>query len=510
MSDAQTGEDIAQLAKGGRTNVMGFVIRLAGRIPFLIIATRYYGPVLLGRFALAVLVIEFAALVATLGLKRGLAQALEKTGRPHNHVIADALMVAFFASVIGTTLLAVFPQVMFPNSQVTGLEPMLPIVILALAWSDVAFSALAYRHNIGAQVTARAIVEPWTISIAAFAMTYVSSHDGLILAYVCSSTGMLIAAMAPLIRMYGLPHGWKPHPGEMSNLARRNAPLAGADTIEWGTRNVDRFILGLMFEPRIVGIYYSVQQVATLTQKFKSTFDPVLGPVVTRSLGQGDKLSVARQIRQVSFWIIAVQAAVAIALGVTSDGVMGLFGPQFVAGAGAMCILLSAEVLASPGAVAESALVYVARHRNLMISIFTLGLQVALSFAFVEAIRLGGWPVAYQAVGPALALATALTMSSIAKTFLLSRMLGASVVSLRPGMLAAMIGAAGTGALISKLPEWAQLTGGIVAILAVYFALLFKLAFGPEDRALFKRMPSAKERIDEAFEEGDEEAPARP
>lgn len=503
MSEAPPGEDIAQLAKGGRTNVMGFVIRLAGRIPFLIIATRYYGPVLLGRFALAVLVIEFAALVATLGLKRGLAQALEKTWRPHNHVIADALMVAFFASVIGTGLLAVFPQVMFPNSQVTGLEPMLPVVILAIAWSEVAFSALAYRHNIGAQVTARAIVEPWTISIAAFVMTYVSSHDGLILAYVCSSTGMLIAALIPLIRMYGVPHGWKPHPGEMAKLARRNAPLAGADTIEWATRNIDRFILGLLFAPATVGIYYSVQQVATLTQKFKSTFDPVLGPVVTRSLGQGDKLSVARQIRQVSFWIIAVQAAVAIALGITSDGVMGLFGPQFISGAGAMCILLSAEVLASPGAVAESALVYVARHRNLMVSIFTLCLQISLSFIYVELIRMGSWPVAYQAVGPALALATALTVSSLIKTIFLSRMLGASVVSLRPGMLAAIIGAVGTGVLISNLPEWVQMTGGIVAMLVVYFALLFKLAFGPEDRALFKRMPSAEQRIEEAFEEGE-------
>lgn len=482
-------DDIAQLAKGGRTNVMGFFIRLAGRLPFLIIATRYYGPELLGRFALAVLVIEFAALVATLGLKRGLAQALEHTERPHNHIIADALVVALFASACGTALLAVFPQIMFPNSQVIGLEPMLPVVILALAWSDVAFSALAYRHNVGAQVTARAIVEPWTISIAALAMTQLSSRDGLIIAYVIATLAMLVAAMVPLIRMYGLPQGWKPHPGEMSALARRNAPLAGADAIEWGTRNVDRFLLGLMFEPRIVGIYYSVQQVATLTQKFKTTFDPILGPVVTRSLAAGDKLSVARQVKQVSFWIIAVQAAVAISLGVTSDGVMGLFGPEFVAGAGAMCILLAAEVLAAPGAVAESALVYIARHRNLMISAFTFALQIALSFAFVLWMKAADWPIAYQAAGPALALAVALTLGSIAKTVLLSRMLGANVASVRLGMVAAIIASTGTGVAISKLPEWTQLTIGIPLMLLAYFLVLFKLAFGSEDKALFRRMP---------------------
>lgn len=492
MSDSQ---DIAQLAKGGRTNIMGFFVRLAGRAPFLIIATRDYGPDILGRFALAVMAIEFAALVATLGLKRGLAQALEHTDRPHNHVVADALIVAFFASMCATALLVALPIIVYPNSQVTGLERLLPIVILALAWTDVAFSALAYRHNVGASVTARAIVEPWTISIAAGVLAYITKHDGLIIAYVCSTTAMLVAAMVPLLRVYGLPRGWKPHPSEIATLARANAPLAGADAIEWASRNIDRFILGLLFAPSFAGIYYAAQQIATLAQKFKTTFDPILGPVVTRSLAAGDRMAVARQLRQVGFWIIAVQGAVAIALGITSDGVMGLGGPQFVAGAGALCILLAAEVLAAPGSVSESALVYVARHANLMISLMVLILQIALSFGFVLLLRQDGWPPAYQAAGPALALAVSLTIGSVIKAVLASRVLGQSVSPIRLGLIAAMIVSAATGVAISKLPEWAQLSVGIPLMLTAYFLVLLKLAFGDEDKALFRRMPRAPQAL---------------
>ena len=44
------GEDIAALAKGGRTNFFGFLIRLAARLPFLFIAGRLYGPEALGAF----------------------------------------------------------------------------------------------------------------------------------------------------------------------------------------------------------------------------------------------------------------------------------------------------------------------------------------------------------------------------------------------------------------------------------------------------------------------------
>ena len=83
------------LAKGGRTNIAGFALRLLARLPFLFIAGRLYGPDIVGRFALAVVVVEFAALVATLGLKRGLAQALTGTDRPHVDVAWDAMAVAF-------------------------------------------------------------------------------------------------------------------------------------------------------------------------------------------------------------------------------------------------------------------------------------------------------------------------------------------------------------------------------------------------------------------------------
>jgi hypothetical protein len=46
-------QDIQALAKGGRTNFLGFLLRLAGRLPFLFIAGRWYGAEALGRFASA-------------------------------------------------------------------------------------------------------------------------------------------------------------------------------------------------------------------------------------------------------------------------------------------------------------------------------------------------------------------------------------------------------------------------------------------------------------------------
>lgn len=487
--EATEDTDIALLAKGGRTNVFGFLLRLAARLPFLFIAGRMYGADTLGRFAYAILIIEFAAQLATLGLKRGLAQRLSSSSdEPAVHIVWDGLLIAGLASTVAFIILAAVPQVMFPNSGINGREQLLPLTIYAIAWSEVALAALAYRHNVAAAVTARAIVEPWTISIAAFAFWFYSPRDGLILAYVVSMVAALAASIWPLLRTYGLPHGWRPKIVPLFRMAHRNVPLAAADAIEWATRNIDRAILGLFFPPAVVGIYWVAQQIVTLPQKLKTSFDPILGPVITQNLEAGNKAAVAAQVRQVGFWILAAQTGIALALSMSGEAVMGLVGPAFVAGTGALVILLAAEVVAATAAVSETALVYVARHRNLMISTGVIGTQIVLSFLFIECARALGFPRSFQAAGPALALMIALGIGAMIKSRLLAKLLGAPVSGWRwPLVLAAAVAGA-IGAVTTRIPEWSELLLGIPVVLAAYCFIIWRKGFTLEDRVLFTRL----------------------
>ncbi|WP_299328699.1 lipopolysaccharide biosynthesis protein [Parasphingopyxis sp.] len=488
MADAKKTPppDLAALAKGGRTNFFGFLLRLAARIPFLFIAGRWYGPEALGIFAYAVIVVEFAAQLATLGLKRGLAEQLSKTDRPHVHVVWDAMLAGFVASAIAVLLLVAFPQAMFPNSEIQGMERLLPLTIFALAASDIALAALAYRHDIGATVRARAIVEPWTISIAAFFLAFYSLRDGLILAYVLSMIAALIASLWPLFRSYGFPTGWRPHPVRLMRLAWANLPMAGADAIEWVSRRLDIAILGLFFSPAIVGIYYVAQQLASLPQKLKTSFDPILGPVITQNLREGNRAAVAKQVRQAGFWIIAAQAGVALALGIPGEAWMGLVGAAFVGGTGILAFLLAAEVVAATAAVSEAALVYVARHRNLMISCFMLTVQAALTVGIILIMRSYDLPLLYQATGPAIALMLALGMASVMKARLLSRLLEAPVSPWRWALVWAAATATVVGYVATFAPEWMELVIGAPAVLAIYGWVIWYRGFGPEDRILFK------------------------
>ena len=487
--------DLAALARGGRINFFGFILRLAARLPFLFIAGRMYGAEQLGRFAYAVLIVEFAAQLATLGLKRGLAQQLAHTDKPHVCVVWDALLVGAVGSVIGMALLFAFPQAMFPNSQINGMEWLLPTAVIALAWSDVMLAALAYRHDVGATVRARAIVEPWTISIAAFGLWFVSPRDGLLVAYALSMIGAVIASAIPFLKNYGVPHDWNPDPGTLWRMAVRNLPVAAADAVEWGSRRLDIAILGLFVSPAVVGIYYVAQNIASLPSKLKTSFDPILGPVISRNIAAGNKAAVAQQVRQVGFWVIAAQSGVALALAIPGEGVLGLVGPAFVSGTAALAVLLFAEVVAATATVSESALIYIARKRNMGISLAMIGIQAGFSVVLILVAKRLGWSEIAQACGPAIGLLLALGIAAIAKARLLSHLLKAPVSGWRWELVWAAAAAVVAGQLAILLPEWAELSVGLPAIMIAFGAVLWWRGFSPEDRELFKMKKSDIEEL---------------
>jgi O-antigen/teichoic acid export membrane protein len=486
--------DMATLARGGRLNVFGFVLRLAARVPFLLIAGRVYGAAELGRFAYAVLTVEFAAQIAALGLRRGLAQLLANAKKPQSCVVADAMLVAAIGSAIGMAILILFPKAMYPTTDVHGLDRMLAITVLAIAWTDIALAALAYQDDVASTVRARSVVEPWTISIVAFGWSFISIDDGLIVSYVFSMVAALIAALVPLVRCYGLPHGWKPDLAGAWATAWRNVPLAAADAVEWASRRVDLAVLGAFMPAAFVGIYYVAQQVATLPAKLKTSFEPVLGPAIVRRIAAGDRAGVARQVRQVTYWIIAAQLGIALALGIPGRAVMALVGSGFTGGTAMLGFLLAAEVIAATAVVSEAALIYVARKRNMLISLVMLALEAGLAAALILIMRGEGWPQAFRATGPAIALCVALGFASITKSWLLRRQLDAPVSGWRWDLVWAAAAGIAVGALVRFfLPQTWQLIVGVPAILFAFFAILWTKGFGPADRELF-RMRKAEVR----------------
>ncbi len=481
--------DMAALAKGGRTNFFGFLLRLLARIPFLFIAGQLYGAEAIGRFASALVVVELLAMLCAMGEKRGLAQRLTEGEEPQSNLVLDGFLLATIFSGIAAGVLWLFPTPMFPNGMGSELDRYLVLAIPGYALTEIALAAQAYKFDIATTVRARAIVEPWTISIMAGIFYFTLPDGGLAMAYLASIYAGLVTALWPFLRTYGRPQGWRPRPAYLAKVVVRALPLATADAIEWGTRRLDIFILGIFASPTAVGIYYMAQQVASLPQKLKTSFEPVLGPVITKNLQTGNYAAIAAQVCQVGFWIIAAQAGIALSLGIPGEALMGLFGSdgEFVGGTGALAFLLAAEVVAATAVVSEAALVYVARVRNFWISIGTITFQAALTIVMlltVQRLQLGA---GFMAAGAAISLMVALGLASLVKAMLLSRILGHPINNWRWALVWAAAPAVIVGYLATLLPEWLELLVGIPLILGAYGFVIWHRGFGPEDRVLFRR-----------------------
>jgi len=152
--------------------------------------------------------------------------------------------------------------------------------------------------------------------------------------------------------------------------------------------------------------------------------------------------------------------------------------------------------VAATAVVSEAALVYLARHRNLLISLLMILAQAVITVAIIVGMNVFEWPAdpvrrqAFQAAGAALGLALALGLASILKARLLARLLGAPVQGWRWSLIWAAGAAIIVGGLFNLLPrslEWLHLSVGAPAILFTFGIIIWRRGLTKEDRALFRR-----------------------
>jgi hypothetical protein len=180
---------------------------------------------------------------------------------------------------------------------------------------------------------------------------------------------------------------------------------------------------------------------------------------------------------------------------------MGLVGSGFTSGTAMLSFLLAAEVIAAAAVVSESALIYVSRTRNMIISLVMLAIEAGLAVGLILIMRREGMPQTFQATGPAIALCIALAFASFTKSRLLSRTLGQPVSGWRWDLAWATASGVVVGAAVRLwLPEALQLIVGVPAILVSFFAVLWTKGFTAEDRELFTMRKDEVRELREAEE----------
>lgn len=487
-------KDRVDILLGGVASFGGALIRIGGRLVFVLIAGHLYGSVALGTLAYLTLWIEGAAALAAYGQRESILPVLaeaEANGESIGSALKTGLALAF---VLGVVLAVLLGAVLWSPLGLGALDDPLRFIVCVIplvALTEILLVATQFRRKMRYTVWSRAIAEPWTLAFAAAGFSLWDAAEwGLVAAYSLGAVSALIIALIGFSQLIGLralvraPWSWR----NLFSHVRYSTPTALASLMTLLYHRVDIFFMWHFASPAFAGIYYVAQQWASLAERLRQVITPILAPVVSQTLAAGQREEAGWQLGQASRWIMTLILLLTVMLGVYGAPVLELMGPGMSAGATILTILLFAELIDGTFRNMEFPVIFENPIRNVQLVGLGFGLHLVGSLILTPAIG---------PIGPAVSLLLSfsvlnLTLFAAARTEHGLRFL--TLEFLKP------IGAAAITAPLLALfaayfkgPHW--VIAGLLAAPPIYLGLLRLFGISREDRELWRLLKQRKREI---------------
>ena len=478
--------DVRDLMRGALASLFGFGGRLVARAMLMVLAGRAFGIEALGHLGQIAAITEIAAALCVLGLKRSLLDMLSfeaKNGKPPEKRIIEALGISLSASLIVSTLLFFTWPMIYPQSH--SVLPFLFFAVPGIVFMEVSLSAVKFKRIIKWDVWTRGITEPWGFLALALGFYLIGKADSnhLIMAYTGSIFIGSVFASIGLVHTYGLgPLVFsKPRLSNFPVIFKQSAPVGLTDMGNMMLRRIDLVVLSVFVGPQGVGLYYIVQQIATISQKVNALFEPMMSPIIARLHNAVDAKAISAHLVGVCRWVFIIQIGLTIPMVVFGDRLLSLFGPEFVIGGLVLATILFAELIDGSFITTETPLVY-ARPKIPPLLLLTALVIEVVAIAVLSKI----WGVQGAAFGFLLAIISL----SFLRLYMLKKHLGIFVLSLNYLAPLGIGGFIGGGLLLIR--HWIDPVQGIWIVACIIIALgvfsyLVKIfALTKTDRRLYR------------------------
>lgn len=394
--------DLADITNSAMAVLAGFAGRSMARVIFLMTAGNLYGAVRLGEMASVVAVIEILIMLGIFGFRRSLIEILENTKNKQHLIYAylfSALAVTAVVSLFLAFALAVLWDYIGLNMK-TMHYPLLSFLIPLIGLMEIFLTATRFKRRIRYEVLARSVVEPWTLAVLALLFYYLGQTSyGLLASY----SGALVSAFVFSLFAFGREYSWR----ELAKAPFRttfirhvsilSSPTAIVDGIGIAFRRADILALSLFTSDAWVGIYYGAQNIATLAQKTRHLFDPILSPVISQTMSRRGNSDTGKHLSQVCLWILMLLCFELALLAFYGKTLLSAIGLGFSAGAVTLIILLSAEAIEGAFASTELPLVFKKPWVNLMLTISGFALYLLCLAVLVPNYEMPGAGLAFLA-----------------------------------------------------------------------------------------------------------------
>ena len=397
IEQLQANPNIPEAIAAAAIKVVGAALSFA----FSFIVARTIGPSGTGSFALAQTTAMVGATIALIGLDyvmlRDMAGNVRAgdTGAARGAARTAAKMVVI--SAILTGLLVAFGGAhALAATSGRGLDPRLlllaGIAILPLAMNRVAITAL---RGAGGILTAQWFDGPQAMLLAVGVLValilsgFTVDSFGVTLLFFAASTTTALAAGGFYARKS---RHWPPAtPTPALPMLRQSWRISfivlSRMMVDWIT------LVSLSASHSIAetGIFRTAWQITSLIALIVVTFDTVSGPRIAAAHRVGDTLTIRKILRQSVLTMMVISSPLFFVILVFPEWLLGLFGPQFVAGATTLRILALGQLVNIVSGPVGAVLLMTGEERwSARASVISLGLLAIACFTIIPAYGLVG------------------------------------------------------------------------------------------------------------------------
>ncbi|MBT4739926.1 MAG: oligosaccharide flippase family protein [Rhodospirillaceae bacterium] len=414
-------QDKRDIRRGSTLSILGFLARLCARVPFLFIAGRLYGSASYGEYVLLTAIVETTALLSTFGLKRTIFRFIdeENVDRGSAFVIRHALILGLALSLFLVAVIQIFATPILQVFSVVEIRPNLIILSWAIPFislTDIFLSATLSRRIMRYEIAVRSFVEPIALTVFSLGFYLLGMKGpGLVIAFL---TGFGIAAAVSAYACNRI-FGWRDvliGPVQLSTLlvmAKKSLSTCLHDLARVLVTRLDTFAVGYFFSTTTVGLYGMAQQFLRIVEKVAASFYPMLMPVVSAAVKQGDRSRLLHQLRAAGVRLVLLQLPVVLIFYFFGPDLLGLIGTEFSAAWPVLMILSIGCWINSVVQLVEIPLTYIRPSINVFGSLVAIAAYLIFVTGMQERFGLNG--IALTSVTAAL-FANALLLIVFART----------------------------------------------------------------------------------------------
>lgn len=378
-----------------------------------VVVARLLGADVLGVFVLAWTVVMAVSILTTFGFEGGFVRFVSMYVGQGNHararsVFAFGIRFGVIAGALGTLLIVLVRR---PLAHDFFKEPRLERALLLIALVMVPYTLTRLqaaalralkdmkRSIIGAEIWYR--VPRLAIFIVLFYMGFrlAGIVGAVVVASVLSAaaTFRFLRARAPFLF----------ERGARAEIPRRklvtySSQMLAETTTAFAVLQSGRLVLGYFLPSADVGVYNVVVLLATLATLFTFSFNAIFSPIIADVYHSGKIQLMRSLLNAITRWIVLLSVPLLAWLLVAGEGILSIFGEEFVRGYSALAILAVAQMVDATAASVSSCLAMTRYQRYNVYNILVMAVvSIALNVYLVPRMGIVG---ASMATGAAIIL----------------------------------------------------------------------------------------------------------